>query len=123
MSLPVFGVTLQAPPGYAPPLVHSGPTYGTTPSAAPLSVPEYRQEPLPAAPAPVPTVEVDLGPEELASVKKGWVGRFALAALVLLVAGGGAAWLLAPELFAPLFPRRPAGDGAAAHGRQLSAAG
>lgn len=80
MSLPVYGVTLQPPPGYAPPPY--GPTYGPTPSA-PLPVPEYRQEPLPAAPAPVPTVEVDLGPEELAAVKKGRVGRVALALHVI----------------------------------------
>src|SRR5512143_1445131 len=99
MSLPVYGVTLQPPPIYAPPPAYPGPPYGPTPSA-PLPVPEYRQEPLPAAPAPVPTVEVDLGPEELAAVKKGRVGRVALALLVLLVAGGGAAWFLAPQLFA-----------------------
>jgi hypothetical protein len=113
MSLPVYGVTLQAPPVYAPPPAYPGPPYGTTPSPAPLSVPEYRQEPLPAAPASVPTVEVDLGPEELAAVKKGGVGRFALAFLVFLVAGGGAAWFLAPGLFARLFPQKPAGDAAA----------
>jgi predicted Zn finger-like uncharacterized protein len=111
MSLPVYGLTLQAPPAYPPP-AYPGPPYGTTPSA-PLPIPEYRQEPLPAAPAPVPTVEVDLGPEELSSVKKGRVGRFALAVLVFLVAGGGAAWFLAPELFAPLLPPKPAGDAAA----------
>ncbi len=111
MSLPVYGVTLQAPPGFAPPPAYPAAPYGATPPPAPL--PEYRQEPL-VGPAPVPTVEVDLGPEELASLKKGRVGRVALAVLVFLVAGGGAGWLLAPELFRGLLPRTPATDGGAA---------
>ncbi|HEX9053257.1 MAG TPA: tetratricopeptide repeat protein [Anaeromyxobacter sp.] len=114
MPLPVYGVTLQAPPAYAPPPAFGMP-YGTTPAPAPLPAAEHRQEPLPAAPGPVPTVEVDLGPEELASVRKGRVGRAALAILVLLVAGGGVAWFLAPGLFARLLPRRaPADAGAVA---------
>ncbi|HET8540251.1 MAG TPA: zinc-ribbon domain-containing protein [Anaeromyxobacter sp.] len=108
MSLPVYPVALHPPPLYPPPS-YAPPPYAVTPSPAPL--PEYRPEPLPAAPAaPTPTVEVDLGPEELASVRKGRGGRIALAAIVLLAAAGGAAWFLAPELFAPLGLGPPPAD-------------
>jgi predicted Zn finger-like uncharacterized protein len=89
MSMPVYGVAIQSPPMYPPP-------GWATPSPSPLPPPppaEHRPEPLPVAPPPpVPTVEVDLGPDELAAVGKGRGGKIALALLVLAAAGGGAAW-------------------------------
>jgi predicted Zn finger-like uncharacterized protein len=108
MSVPVYGVALQAPPGYPP----SGyAPYAVTPSPSPLPQPEYRPEPLPAAPQP--TVEVDLGPEELASVKKGRGVRIALLLVLLAVAGGAGAWVLTPRLL-ELARKPPPPDAAAA---------
>jgi hypothetical protein len=60
----------------------------------------------------VPTVEVDLGPEELASVKRGRGGRIALALLLLAVAGA-AAWYFAPGLLGRPAERPPPAEAAA----------
>jgi predicted Zn finger-like uncharacterized protein len=90
-TVPVYGVALQAPmyppPGYGPP-PYPPPAYAAPPAAEP-------------APSPL-SVEVDLGPDDLAAVRKARGGRGAwiLAVLLLLAAAGAAAWKLAPRLLA-----------------------
>ncbi len=116
MGVPLYGVTLQAPPAYPPP--PSGfppPSFAVTPSPAPLPQPKYRPEPLPIAPPPPsPTVEVDLGPDELASVRRGRGAWIALAVLLLAAAGAAAAWYRDPTLFGLLAPKPPPPQAAAA---------
>src|SRR5512133_2037509 len=84
----VYGVALQAPvfpPPYGP--AYAPPAYAAPPPAPP-------QE-------PTPTVEVDLGPDDLAAVRKARGGRGWLVFLALLVAAGGGAWALAPRFLGP----------------------
>src|SRR4030042_1702644 len=96
MSVPVYGVAIQTGL-YPPPSGYPPPSFAMPP---PAPAPEYR-------PAPEPTVEVDLGPEELAAVKKGRAGRVVFALLLFVAAGGAAAAVLAPPpLPPPLGPRR-----------------
>jgi len=83
-----------------------GRTQGAMPSVTPLPTPALAM-PSQAAPAahapppqPAPSVDADLGPEEVAAVKRGRGGRLALAALLVLAAGGAGAYAFAPQLFA-----------------------
>ncbi|HET7826496.1 MAG TPA: tetratricopeptide repeat protein [Anaeromyxobacter sp.] len=100
---PPGSTTLAYPP---PPSGHPPPAF-TTPAPAPRGpASERRAEPLPAAPG----VDVDLAPEELAAVKKGRGARLALSAVLLVVAGGAGAYVLAPRLFAAPKPQGPAAE-------------
>jgi hypothetical protein len=58
-------------------------------------------------------VEVDLGPDELASVRKGR-GAWVTIGILLLAAGGAAAWYRDPTLFGLLRPKRPPAEPAVA---------
>jgi len=103
-AVPVYGVALPAPGLYPPPPSGYPPPSFAMPPPAPA--PDRRPAPERPPPRP-PAAEVDLGPEELASVGKGRGGGVVLALLLLVGGGGAAAWFLAPQLFAPLLGRKP----------------
>ena len=89
----VYGVALQAPV-FPPP-------YGLAPPYPPPHTPA------PAALEPTPTVEVDLGEDDLDAVKKAKGGRAGWVVLALLVAVGAAAWVVVPRVL-PRTPEAPA---------------
>jgi predicted Zn finger-like uncharacterized protein len=93
LPLPTGGMYPPPPSGYPPPSFTM--PLPVSPPAAP-SAPEPRLSDSGLVAAPV---EVDLGPEELAVVKKGRGLRIALAVVLLLAVAGAAAYVLAPQLF------------------------
>jgi predicted Zn finger-like uncharacterized protein len=99
VPLPLYA--LQAPVYAPPPLGYPQAGFTVT---APIPLPEHRPEPLPAV--PVPAVEVDLGPDELASVRRGR-GAWVTIGILVLAAAGAAAWYHDPTLFGLLRPKPP----------------
>ena len=103
-AVPPFGASNPTQVLYPPPPSGYPPPSFTMPPAAPRPAPARR----PAGPWAGPGAEQpDLGPEELAAVKKGRGGRVALALVLLAVAGGAGAYVFAPQLFSSK-PKEPA---------------
>jgi predicted Zn finger-like uncharacterized protein len=91
-AMPVYGVAIQAPGLYPPP--PSG--YPPPSFTMPASVPGPAAEPPPPR---APSIDVDLGPDEVAAVHRGR-GRTVVLVAFLAVAVGAAAYVLTPRLLA-----------------------
>jgi predicted Zn finger-like uncharacterized protein len=103
---------VPAPPVAAPPVPARPPSPPVAASAGPVRPPPPPAAARPVSPArppppvvppqpPAVAVDVDLGPDDLAAVGKGRVGRvaFALGALAVVAAGGTVAYLQGPRFF------------------------
>ncbi len=94
-SMPVYGVAIQAPGLYPPPPSGYPPPSFTMPQSTPAPAAEP-----PLTPPRAPSVDVDLGmgEEEVAAVKKGRGARTAVLVAFIAVAVGAAAYVLTPRL-------------------------